>query len=480
MGDEKEAIERGDLEPSPGMDHTASLCQEAQEETIMNLRSIDGNELTEASNLLNLNKKKQQDTPTESSHLQRLKQTFACPPHGILDQVITDGTLVVLLWAVVWALSGSECLPGGNLFGILTLFYCAVLGGKLLGLLKLPTLPPLPPLLGMLLAGFLLRNTPVLSDYVQIQPRWSSSLRSVALAVILVRAGLGLDSKALRRLKGVCVRLSAGPCLAEACTSALLARVLLGLPWRWAFLLGFVLGAVSPAVVVPSMLLLQAGGFGVEKGVPTLLMAAGSFDDILAITGFNTCLGMAFSTGSTAFNVLRGVLEVVIGVAAGTLLGFFIQYFPSSDQAQLRWKRAFLVLGFSVVAVFSSGFLGVPGSGGLCTLVTAFLAGVGWASGKADVEKIIAVIWDIFQPLLFGLIGAEVSVASLRPETVGCDWICGSGHSKVARRAAAGRLRDGCADSGLSGHPHHGPSWKCAHWLAGSQASPESRTSKQR
>ncbi|XP_004686514.2 PREDICTED: mitochondrial sodium/hydrogen exchanger 9B2 isoform X1 [Condylura cristata] len=419
MGDEKEAIERGDLEPSPGMDHTASLCQEAQEETIMNLRSIDGNELTEASNLLNLNKKKQQDTPTESSHLQRLKQTFACPPHGILDQVITDGTLVVLLWAVVWALSGSECLPGGNLFGILTLFYCAVLGGKLLGLLKLPTLPPLPPLLGMLLAGFLLRNTPVLSDYVQIQPRWSSSLRSVALAVILVRAGLGLDSKALRRLKGVCVRLSAGPCLAEACTSALLARVLLGLPWRWAFLLGFVLGAVSPAVVVPSMLLLQAGGFGVEKGVPTLLMAAGSFDDILAITGFNTCLGMAFSTGSTAFNVLRGVLEVVIGVAAGTLLGFFIQYFPSSDQAQLRWKRAFLVLGFSVVAVFSSGFLGVPGSGGLCTLVTAFLAGVGWASGKADVEKIIAVIWDIFQPLLFGLIGAEVSVASLRPETVG-------------------------------------------------------------
>lgn len=55
---------------------------------------------------------------------------------------------------------------------------------------------------------------------------------------------------------------------------------------------------MSPAVVVPSMLLLQEGGYGVEKGVPTLLMAAGSFDDILAITGFNTCLGVAFSTGN--------------------------------------------------------------------------------------------------------------------------------------------------------------------------------------
>lgn len=60
----------------------------------------------------------------------------------------------------------------------------------------------------------------------------------------------------------------------------------------------FVLGAVSPAVVVPSMLLLQKDGYGVEKGIPTLLMAAGSFDDILAITGFTTCLGMAFATGN--------------------------------------------------------------------------------------------------------------------------------------------------------------------------------------
>ncbi|XP_040822827.1 sodium/hydrogen exchanger 9B2 [Ochotona curzoniae] len=270
----------------------------------------------------------------------------------------------------------------------------------------------------MLLAGFLIRNIPDVSDNVQIQHKWSSSLRSIALSIILVRAGLGLDSKALKKLKGVCVRLSLGPCLVEACTAAVLAHFLMGLPWQWGFILGFVLGAVSPAVVVPSMLLLQKGGYGVEKGVPTLLMAAGSFDDILAITGFNTCLGMAFFTGSTVFNVLRGVLEVVIGVLAGCLLGFFIQYFPSSDQENLVWKRAFLVLGFSVFAVFSSVYFGFPGSGGLCTLVMAFLAGLRW-NQKEDVEKIVAVAWDIFQPLLFGLIGAEVSIASLKPGTVG-------------------------------------------------------------
>ncbi|XP_027947017.1 sodium/hydrogen exchanger 9B2 isoform X2 [Eumetopias jubatus] len=369
MGDEDKVIECEDLEPSTGMDHAASTYQETQEGTVMSSKATDAKEPTEGSNLLNSSEKKLQKIPTESNNLQRLRRAFSCPPHGYLDRGITNVTMVVLLWAVVWSITGSECLPGGNLFGIIILFYCAIIGGKLLGLIKLPTLPPLPHLLGMLLAGFLLKNIPVISDNVQIKHKWSSALRSMALSVILVRAGLGLDSKALKKLKGVCVRLSMGPCLVEACTSALLAHFLMGLPWQWGFMLGFVLGAVSPAVVVPSMLLLQEGGYGVEKGIPTLLMAAGSFDDILAITGFNTCLGMAFSTGSTVFNVLRGILEVVIGMAAGSLLGFFIQYFPSSDQA--------------------------------------------------EVEKIIAGAWYIFQPLLFGLIGAEVSIASLRPETVG-------------------------------------------------------------
>ncbi|XP_047654750.1 sodium/hydrogen exchanger 9B2 [Phacochoerus africanus] len=419
MENEDKTIEHEDSEPSTGVKNTMSTYQEAQEETIMNPKGIDGNEPTEGSNLLNSGEKMQQETTPEPNHLQRIRQTFACPPHGLLDSIVTNVTMVVLLWAVVWSITGSECLPGGNLFGIIILFYCAVTGGKLFGLIKLPTLPPLPPLLGMLLAGFLIRNIPVISDNIQIKHKWSSALRSIALSVILVRAGLGLDSNALKKLKGVCVRLSMGPCLVEACSSALLAHFLMGLPWQWGFMLGFVVGAVSPAVVVPSMLLLQEGGYGVEKGVPTLLMAAGSFDDILAITGFNTCLGMAFSTGSTVFNVLKGVLEVVIGMAAGFLLGFFIQHFPSSDQDKLVWKRAYLVLGLAVLAVFSSTYFGFPGSGGLCTLVMAFLAGKGWASTKVDVEKIIAVAWSIFQPLLFGLIGAEVSIASLRPETVG-------------------------------------------------------------
>ncbi|XP_037023809.2 sodium/hydrogen exchanger 9B2 isoform X3 [Artibeus jamaicensis] len=363
MEDESKTIEHEDLKPT-GVNHTASMYQETQEETVMNFRGIHGNEPIGGSSIVNTSERSPQETPAESNHLQRLKQAFTCPPHGLLDRVITNVTMIVLLWAIVWSITGSECLPGGNLFGIIILFICAIIGGKIMGLIKLPTLPPLPPLLGMLLAGFLIRNIPVISENVQIKHRWSSALRSLALSVILVRAGLGLDSKALKKLKGVCVRLSMGPCLMEACTSALLSHFLMGLPWQWAFMLG------NKATVLKK----------VSQPYSWLLAVLMTF-----------CASLA-STRAWAWP------------------------FP---QDKLVWKRAFLVLGLSVFAVFSSAYFGSPGSGGLCTLVLAFLAGLGWASQKAEVQKIISVAWDIFQPLLFGLIGTEVSIASLRPETVG-------------------------------------------------------------
>ncbi|XP_061685897.1 sodium/hydrogen exchanger 9B2 isoform X5 [Syngnathoides biaculeatus] len=334
-----------------------------------------------------------------------------CPPRGLIASVITKVLLAAVLFGVVWSVTEDECLPGGNLFGITVLFICAVIGGKLVALIQLPRLPPFPPLLVLNLWNV------VFSCYARLNIR--CILWNIALAVILARAGLGLDPSALRKLKSVCLRVAVGPCIVEACTIALVSHFLLGLPWVWGFILGFVLGAVSPAVVVPSMLLLQKDGYGVEQGIPTLLMAAGSFDDILAITGFTTCLGMAFATGSTWYNLLRGGLEVGGGLVAGILLGFVIQYFPSVDQKHLVMKRSFLVLGLSVFAVFGSGVAGFPGSGGLCTLVLAFLAGLGWGTEKARVEEVVGWAWDVFQPLLFGLIGAEIRVTELEGHIVG-------------------------------------------------------------
>ncbi|XP_042256686.1 sodium/hydrogen exchanger 9B2-like [Thunnus maccoyii] len=350
-----------------------------------------------------------------------------CPrPRGLINLLITKVCLFALLFGVVWAITGRESLPGGNLFGIVILFICSVLGGKLVGMIQLPTLPPFPPLLGMLLAGLVLRNVPYITEAIYIDPHWSAALKDIAMAIILTRAGLGLDPSALRRLKAVCARVSIGPCLAEACTDAVVSHFLLGLPWIWAFILGFILAAVSPAVVVPSMLLLQKEGYGVDKkkGIPTLLMAAGSFDDILAITGFSVCLGIAFSTGSTWLNVLKGLLEVVGGIIAGLILGLFLWCFPSNDQEDFVLRRTLMLLGLSIFSVFFSHVIGFGGAGSLCTVVLGFMAALDWKANKAPVAAMVVRSWDVFQPLLFGLIGAEIIITTLNPSTVGLGLAC--------------------------------------------------------
>lgn len=122
----------------------------------------------------------------------------------------------------------------------------------------------LPPLLGMLMVGFMLRNVPGINIAGDIDPKWSSVLRNIALTVILIRAGLGLDGPALKKLSRTVLLLSFMPCLVEAASVGVVAHLILGFPWLWAFLLGFVQAAVTPAVLVPFMLNLQVRNAFVE------------------------------------------------------------------------------------------------------------------------------------------------------------------------------------------------------------------------
>lgn len=161
-----------------------------------------------------------------------------CPPQGTLNKHITNGVLLLMIWCAIWSVSGLSLHPEANLLGLFIVFYSSLIGGKLLELIRIPSVPPLPPLLGMLLAGFIIRNVPFISDVVHVSNRWSSTLRNTALTLILIKAGLGLDPQALKRLKRVCLRLSMGPCLMEACSTAVISHFLMNFPWQWGFLLG--------------------------------------------------------------------------------------------------------------------------------------------------------------------------------------------------------------------------------------------------
>jgi solute carrier family 9B (sodium/hydrogen exchanger), member 1/2 len=217
---------------------------------------------------------------------------FLCPPHGPFAVFLTKILIALLVWLVFLSLLKEDALPGGNIFALTTLVVGAFVGGFLVSLVHLP------PLLGMLIVGFMLRNVPGINVARDINPKWSSVLRNIALTVILIRAGLGLDGRALKKLSKSVLLLSFLPCLAEAATVGLTAHFILGFPWLWGFLLGFVQGAVSPAVLVPFMLHLQETRLGTKQGIPTLVIAASSLDDVLAISGFSVLLSVIFSKGT--------------------------------------------------------------------------------------------------------------------------------------------------------------------------------------
>ena len=145
--------------------------------------------------------------------------------------------LAALIWTSTLTVTKTENLPGGNLFGLFVVFACSLLLGALLS--RLPFLQ-LPSLLGMLLAGLLLTNIQAINVVQHIHQSWSVSLRNIALVVILLRSGLELDPVALKKLKRTVISLAFGPCIMEALTVAVVANLLLELPWLWGLQLGCV------------------------------------------------------------------------------------------------------------------------------------------------------------------------------------------------------------------------------------------------
>uniref|UniRef100_A0A2C9K2F1 Cation/H+ exchanger transmembrane domain-containing protein n=1 Tax=Biomphalaria glabrata TaxID=6526 RepID=A0A2C9K2F1_BIOGL len=356
--------------------------------------------------------------PLDAPWYYRLRDNFLCPPHSRMGAVIFIVLVTGSIWATLFSVTGEEALPGGNLFALLVLFVACWSGGYVARLIRLP------PLLGMLIVGGVLGNVPYINLARDIHSSWVFTLRQIALTVILTRAGLGLDPKALKRLSFVVLRLAFLPCLTEATVDAIASHLILGFPWQWGFMLGFVISAVSPAVIVPSVLSLGERCYGIEKGIPTLVIAASSVDDILAITGFGVLLGITFSTGDIVWTLFKGPLEVLSGVTYGIVGGVILWYIPQKTSKLQLLFRSVLLMFMGLMAIFGSIKLHWSGAGPLAALTVPFVAAVRWRSewkesSKNPVEEVLGVLWMIFQPFLFGLIGSEVDVMKLDYDVIG-------------------------------------------------------------
>ena len=270
----------------------------------------------------------------------------------------------------------------------------------------------LPGLLGMLSVGILL------GPYVlhQIAPELlavSADFREIALIVILLRAGFEMSRKTLAKVGRTALLMSFIPATLELLAVVMLAPALLGITVMEAAILGAILGAVSPAVVVPFMIDLQQRRVGTEQGIPTLLIAASSVDDVYVIVIFTSLLGMYGGGQVNLLQSLAGIpVSILLGIGLGIAVGFLLYHLftrfhlRDTQKVVVLISTAILLTALeSVVESFVpvSGLLAVMAVG--VVLLEKYEILVHRLSGKF--EK----IWVVAQLLLFVLVGAQVDIS---------------------------------------------------------------------
>ena len=271
----------------------------------------------------------------------------------------------------------------------------------------------LPSLLGMLITGIVLGpyGFNLLDDSIL---GISAELRKIALIIILTRAGLGLDLSGLKKIGRPAVLMCFVPASFELIGMILLAPKLMGLTVLEAAIMGAVLAAVSPAVVVPRMVKLMDEGYGVNEGIPQLILAGASVDDVYVIVLFSTFVGMMQGKGASILNFVNIPISIFFGIAIGLLLGVLLSYFFS--KAHIRDTSKVLIIlsiSFLLVAIEDKLTTAITFS----ALIAIMFIGIGLQKKREVVAKRLSVkygkLWVAAEVFLFVLVGATVNIEYL-------------------------------------------------------------------
>lgn len=271
----------------------------------------------------------------------------------------------------------------------------------------------LPSLLGMLITGIVLG--PYVLNVLDIKLLGiSADLRKIALIIILTRAGLGLDLTSLKKIGRPAVLMCFVPATFELAGMLLLAPRLMGMSLLEAAVMGAVLAAVSPAVVVPRMVKLMEEGYGVKEGIPQLILAGASVDDVYVIVLFSTFIGMLQGKGASVIRFVNIpvsiILGMIIGLTIGILLAFYFQKVHIRDTA-----KVLIILGISFLLAAAEDSLTTPVT--FSALIAIMFIGVGLQRKREAVAKRLAVkygkLWVAAEVFLFVLVGATVNIGYL-------------------------------------------------------------------
>ena len=269
----------------------------------------------------------------------------------------------------------------------------------------------LPALLGMILVGVL--AGPAVLDLIDGSILGiSSQLRKIALIIILSRAGLTLNLEDLKKNGRPAVLMCFVPAAFEITGMILLAPVLLPVTRLEAAVMGSVVAAVSPAVIVPKMIKLMEEGYGVRKGIPQIILAGASVDDVFVIVLFSAFTSLAQGKEISVISFVNIPVSILLGAVIGMVLGYALaSYFQRVGVRDAVKLLVFLSVSFLLTAAEGSLHTGITFSG----LIAVMFMGIGLQRKKMDSAKMLSgkfnQMWVFAEVMLFTLLGASVDIS---------------------------------------------------------------------
>ena len=290
------------------------------------------------------------------------------------------------------------------LFSLTLIFLSGIILGSIFNRLKLPQL------IGMLLTGIILG--PYLLNL--LDPKIlsiSADLRQIALIIILTRAGLNLDINDLKKVGRPAVLMCFLPATLEILGMIILAPKFLGLGLLDSAILGTVIAAVSPAVVVPKMLKLMEEAYGTDRSIPQLIMAGASVDDVFVIVLFTSFIGLASNGTFSMLNLIKIPTSIFFGIFIGFLCAILLIYLFRKIHIRDSLK-VIIILNISFLLVtFEHSLTGIIGFSGLLAIMSI---GTGIQAKNTILSKRLSVkyskLWIAAEVMLFVLVGATVNI----------------------------------------------------------------------
>lgn len=268
----------------------------------------------------------------------------------------------------------------------------------------------LPRLIGMLLTGIVLG--PYVGNFIDGSLlAISADLRQIALIIILTRAGLSLDLADLKKVGRPALLLCFVPATLEIIGTILLAPLLFDFSILQAAILGTVIAAVSPAVVVPKMLGLMQKGYGTDKSIPQMVLAGASVDDVYVIVLFSAFTSLAMGRSVSPVDFLAVPIAIITGIVVGALCGFLLtKIFTHFKMRDTTKVGAVLSFTFLLVSI-EKGFEGTIGFSGLLAVMALGVVIKRQTSEVAvRLSRKFSKLWVGAEVFLFVLVGATVNI----------------------------------------------------------------------